>query len=104
MITSLRNRRIPNLSRRAFWDIDLNELNFDQYSEFAIVRVFERGSEDDKKEILKYYGLPKVRNTLTKAKSLQALGKEWAKKLLHLSDSDFTCYTEIPRAQNFSRY
>jgi hypothetical protein len=104
MMASLKNLKKPNLSKRAFWDVDLNSLDFDKYDEFTIVRVFERGTEDDKKEILKYYGRPKVRHTLTKTTSLQALAKEWAKRLLHLSDTDFPCYTETPRARSFSRY
>lgn len=50
----------PDLSlfREAlFWDTDINKINWIQQKEAVIKRVFERGNEQEKKEIKRFYGL-----------------------------------------------
>ncbi|ACU58085.1 DUF6922 domain-containing protein [Chitinophaga pinensis] len=60
----------PTLSRRAFWDVDLKQLDFDRYPEFTLVRAMERGTSNDIREVIRCYGSDKVRFILTNAERL----------------------------------
>ncbi len=94
----------PSLSRRAFWDTDLNSLNFEQYKDFTITRVMERGTEKDIEEITRYYGKDIIIHTLTMANSLMPRAMAMAKKNFHLTDKDFVCFTHKLPAHNYSRF
>ena len=55
----------PNLSalRKAlFWDTDLNKIDWQQQYKAVIERVFARGNDDEKKEILDFYGEERVKS------------------------------------------
>jgi len=41
-------------------------LDFDKYADFVIIRVFERGNENDIHQITTYYGKLTIISTLTK--------------------------------------
>ena len=54
----------PDLSilRKAlFWDTDINKIDWQQQYKAVIERVFERGNNDEKKEIINFYGKEKVK-------------------------------------------
>jgi len=54
----------PNLSilRKAlFWDTDIDKIDWQQQYKAVIERVFERGNNDEKKEIINFYGKEKVK-------------------------------------------
>ncbi|WP_237739820.1 helix-turn-helix transcriptional regulator [Pedobacter arcticus] len=58
----LENR--PNLSllRNAlFWDTDIEKINWSKQFKSVIKRVFERGNEGEKSEIIRFYGIEKVK-------------------------------------------
>lgn len=48
---------IPDVRRILFWDTDFDCINWGKNKNFVISRILERGNEDEKREIAKYYGL-----------------------------------------------
>ena len=53
----------PDLSvlrKMLFWDTDINKINWQKQWRAVIQRVFERGSDQEKEEILKFYGAEKI--------------------------------------------
>ena len=48
---------IPEIRRILFWDVDFDKINWGLRKEFAISRVLERGTEEEKKEIARFYGI-----------------------------------------------
>lgn len=44
-----------------FWDTDLNQIDWERQYKAVIKRVFEKGNEEEKKEITRFYGKAKVR-------------------------------------------
>jgi len=97
-------KNIPALSKRAFWDTNLNTLDFDRYVNFVIIRVFERGSEHDINQIEHYYGKQTIIRTLTEADSLLPRAISMSKHLLQIPDEDFKCLKHSPQAMNFSMF
>jgi hypothetical protein len=94
----------PALSRRAFWDVNLEGLDFDRYPEFTIVRAMERGTSNDIREIIRYYGKDKVQSILINAERLLPRAQVISRRLFHLHNSDYKCSTGIQRAKNYSMF
>ncbi|KGO93683.1 helix-turn-helix transcriptional regulator [Flavobacterium subsaxonicum] len=63
---------ITRLRKSLFWDTDIDTIDWEKKSKAVIERIFERGNITEKKEIIRFYGTPKVRsiisNPSTKAK------------------------------------
>lgn len=55
----------PNLSilrKILFWDTDINKIDWPKQYKAVIERVFERGNDEEKKEILRFYGKEKIKD------------------------------------------
>lgn len=64
----------PDLSvirRVIFWDTDLNNIDWDKHYKYVIRRVFERGNEKEKQEILRFYGDDKIEEVTGKTTAFQ---------------------------------
>ena len=48
---------VPNIRRVLFWDTDFDNIDWGHYRSAVIERVLERGNEEEKKEIARYYGI-----------------------------------------------
>lgn len=97
-------KHTPLLSASVFWDTDLQQLDFDLYADFTIIRVFERGSERDIQELIRYYGQDKIIKAIIQAKRLLPRAQLLGKKLFHLSNTQFECLKSSPQAPNYSMY
>lgn len=54
----------PNLSilrKSLFWDTDITDIDWKKQADTVIRRVFERGNEEEKKEVIRFYGRPKIK-------------------------------------------
>ncbi len=63
-------KRTPNLhilSKGLFWDTDIQQIDWKRQYRAVIQRVFERGNENDKNEIIRFYGTEKVNQALQKS-------------------------------------
>ncbi|GHT00539.1 hypothetical protein FACS189421_12660 [Bacteroidia bacterium] len=63
----------PNLSKirpYLFWDTDFNTINWAKHKSGIINRIFERGNEQEIKEIIDFYGKEEVKNVLDSNKDL----------------------------------
>lgn len=43
------------LTKTAFWDVDINSMDETKHAEFIIVRIFQYGLMDDIKKVLRFY-------------------------------------------------
>jgi len=82
----------PELNPRIFWDIRFEELDYEQYANFIIERVFERGDVDDIRQVRRFYGDEKVAEALTSAKWLASSTLSLAKAILNNKNEDYRCY------------
>lgn len=54
----------PDLSvlrKNLFWDTDINKIDWSRQYKSVIQRVFERGNDNEKREILNFYGKDKIK-------------------------------------------
>jgi addiction module antidote protein, HigA family len=48
---------VPNIRRMLFGDTDFDKIDWGHYRRFVIQRVLERGTEDEKDEIIRFYDI-----------------------------------------------
>jgi len=61
----------PNLSKLRpvlFWDTDIKSINWEKNKTSIIKRVFERGNEQEMKEIIRFYGKEETKTVLMQLK------------------------------------
>lgn len=64
-----RNSPIPDFSKLRkilFWDTDIAKIDWQKQKKAVIKRIFERGNEEEKKEITQFYGSSTVNTILNK--------------------------------------
>ena len=49
-----------------FWDIKMDNIDWDLHKEFIIERIFQRGNEEEKEEITRFYGEQIVKDIVSK--------------------------------------
>jgi hypothetical protein len=84
----------PIFNKRIFWDVNFENLDYDNKANFIIERVFERGDVDDIRQCRRYYGDEKIGFALTKAKWLSLQTIYLASAVLANNLTDYKCYTQ----------
>jgi plasmid maintenance system antidote protein VapI len=67
------NQNTPNLSllrKSLFWDTDINKIDWSKQYKAIIQRIFERGNEAEKDEVIRFYGQKKVKMALLNQNNL----------------------------------
>jgi hypothetical protein len=49
-----------------FWDTDINKIDWERQKKAVIERVWERGTEEEQNEIIRYYGMDVVNAVINK--------------------------------------
>jgi len=52
-----------------FWDTDIHKIDWQKQYKAVIQRVFERGNDEEKKEIERFYGLDRIKEVLASIKT-----------------------------------
>ncbi len=55
---------LSRLRRILFWDTKMENINWEKQRNAVIKRVFERGNDSEKNEIIRFYGIEDINNTL----------------------------------------
>jgi len=63
---------IGRLSAFLFWDVDPSVIHPEKHRQFLIPRIMERGTLDDVKTVLEYYGNETVQSALLNTAGLSA--------------------------------
>ncbi|MNY64744.1 hypothetical protein D3C86_2018990 [compost metagenome] len=51
-----------------FWDTQIDKIDWEKQKLAVIKRIFERGNEEEKQEIIRFYGLETVQSVIGKLK------------------------------------
>jgi hypothetical protein len=94
----------PILDKSIFWDVDFSALDFEKYSNWVIVRVFERGDVEDIRQCRRYYGDEKVTKALLNAKHITDNRIHLAAAVINQPIQNFRCYTQKLSSLKHSPY
>lgn len=84
--------QVPSISRKAFWDVNFDTLDFEKNSLFVMEKIFNYGSWDDQLLIIKYYGLQRVKKEITDANYLRVPVLSFLSVVLDIDKKEFKCY------------
>jgi hypothetical protein len=79
-------RKKPTIPDRLLWEYDLNTFNYDKSYKIVIERVLQLGKLEDWREIISYYGVDKIKETISWSAQLNKWEKEFSVMFLK---SDF---------------
>jgi hypothetical protein len=83
----------PNISKRVFWDVDFDSLDYDKDRLFIIDKVMNYGLWDDFVAVIQYYGKEVVKKEIVKSSYLKKDVLNFLCFYLGLKPTDFECYT-----------
>lgn len=86
------NQHKPDLSNQAFWDVDMNNIDYDKHARFVVEKVVERGNFKDFKELRQFYGDKKIKEEVVNAKWLGDKEIFFCCAIFGLKPQDFKCY------------
>lgn len=87
----------PKISKRTFWDVDIDEQDFKHASSWIITRVFDRGTLEEVFSIINYYGFDFVKEVLiTTPDNLPNHTILLARAIFKLNYTDFKCSERKP--------
>ncbi|WP_235271013.1 hypothetical protein [Flavobacterium sp. 316] len=73
---ALHTPNLSNLRKSLFWDTDISKINWDKQYRAIIQRVYERGNETEKQELINFYGQEKINVALsTMSRNLYVINK-----------------------------
>lgn len=73
----------PNIPAFLLWEYDLNTFNYDKSYKIVIERILERGSIDDWREMMRYYPMEKILETIDWSAQLQEREKKFSRFFLN---------------------
>lgn len=86
------NQLKPNISKIAFWDVNFETIDFDKSSVFVMDKVFNHGTWKDIIEILRFYGLERVKRDIVEVSYLKGPALSFICLILGLNEKDFSAY------------
>ncbi len=89
----MKNKDKPNISKRVFWDIDFDTLDYEKDRLFIIDKVMNYGLWSDFVAVMQYYGKPVVKKEIIKSSYLKNDVLNFLCFYLGLQPTDFKCYT-----------
>lgn len=90
-------KKLPKISKRTFWEVDISEIDFKESYEWVITRVFDRGTLEEVYNIINYYGFDFVKKTMqTTNEYLPNRSILLARGIFKLNYTDFKCSEKRP--------
>ena len=83
---------IYNLSKYLFWDFNANMLDPNMDKTLILERVFTRGTENDEKEVFKFYGIDIIKDAVLNIKYIDKKTLNYLSVMLDIPKESFKCY------------
>jgi len=85
---------LSKLSEYLFWDCNINLLDPDIDKKLILERVFSRGTENDEKETVNYYGKNIIKNTILDIKYFDKKTLNYLSIVFNIPKEEFRCYKQ----------
>ena len=82
----------PLLSKQAFWDVNMDSIDYRKNAVHVVEKVIERGKAEDFNNLLKFYGFEKVKELALQALWLSDISINFCCTLFKVKPTDFKCY------------
>lgn len=82
----------PELSKQAFWDVDMDKIDYEKHAAHVVEKVIDRGKEQDFINLIKFYGFNNVKELALQANWLSDIGMNFCCVIFKVKPTDFKCY------------
>jgi hypothetical protein len=82
----------PSLSSFLFWDCDNTKIDYKKRVNFILERVFSMGTENDVREVVRYYGIETIKKEIVKIKVLDKKTINYLSFTFNIPKQEFACY------------
>ena len=82
----------PILSKQAFWDVDIDKIDYEKRARFVIQKVIDRGSLDDFIALRKFYGDKRIKKEVVNSTWLGDKEIYFCCAIFNLKPTDFKCF------------
>lgn len=86
-------------SKKIFWDIDYNTIDWKKNIRFVIERVLSRGSFNDWLYLKQLYGIEKLKEEVVHLRTLDKLNLNFCSIYFGIPKSEFRCYNNVASQQ-----
>ncbi len=94
----------PNISKTAFWDVNFENINFQENSIFVMNKVFNYGTWSDIVETFRFYGLDRVKKEVIQSSYFKGSALSFLCVMLDLTEEDFTSYQQRQKRRSTWNY
>jgi hypothetical protein len=92
---------MPNISKKAFWDIDFDKIDYDKNRVFVINKIFNYGTFEDQVAIIRFYGVETIKNEIVKVPYFRKPVFAFVCGFLGLDKSQFVAYQRRQSQPNY---
>jgi ribosomal protein S8 len=85
---------INDFSPHLFWDVNLQELNFEKHKTHIIQKVLEYGLIKDWEIIKRFYGLETIKEVSLNLRSLDAVTLSFLSAIFKINKTEFRCFKQ----------
>jgi hypothetical protein len=82
----------PELSNYLFWDSKREDIDYDEQIVLVLERVFSMGTENDEREVIRYYGIDTIKENAVKIKVLDPKTVNYLSITFEIPKRSFLCY------------
>jgi hypothetical protein len=91
----------PQFSNVLFWDTNIEAIEYDKQIDFVLERVFLKGTENDERAAVEYYGINKIKKVAMRLNYLDKATLAYLSAVLHVKPRRFKCYKNVQSVNPF---
>jgi len=95
---------LSKLSKYLFWDYNIDTLDPKNDINLILERVFTQGTENDEKEIFKYYNMNSIKDSVLNIKYFDRKTLNYLSIILNIPKKEFKCYKKSLSKNPFGIY
>lgn len=96
--------KVSDLSEILFWDVEVQNLDWDKHASFILERIMLYGSIRDWGIVKRVYGLKKLKTIALSLRNLDDFSISFLSTIFQMEKSNFRCYKLKQLNQNFWNY
>ncbi len=100
----LKTKNKPEINKSLFWDTDFDRIDFEKNARFVIQRVLTRGNEKDFQELIKFYGIERLKKEIVKVRYLDKKTLNFCSVFFGINKKLFRCYNTEPSIRKLWNY
>ena len=82
----------PVFSKGCFWDMKMEDIDFEEAKKYIISRVLSNGNSDDVLKLFAYYGIDTIKSEIVSIKYLDKKTLNYYSIMLNINKNKFRAY------------